>query len=102
MGANPDLETAAQLFDRAAEELEQAAKHCRTAGGHLRARAVPRGAAHAWAAIGHVDAAQELLREQARMHAVSRTPEGSAAAAPRSHAFVTKSPLTRHTFAPTL
>jgi hypothetical protein len=69
LGANDDLEAAARLFDGAAEELEQAASHCRTAASHLRSREVPRGAAHAWAAHGHVRAADALLDEQARMHA---------------------------------
>ena len=69
MGANEDLEAAAALFDRAAEELDQAARHCRTAAGHMRQREVPRGAAHAWAAHGHVLRAGALLEEQARVHA---------------------------------
>jgi len=54
MGANADLEAAASLFEHAANELELAARHCRTAAGHMRKREVPRGAAHAWAAQGHV------------------------------------------------
>ena len=74
MGANDDLEAGARLFDGAAEELEQAASHCRTAASHLRAREVPRGAAHAWAAHGHVRAADALLEEQARMHARKSNP----------------------------
>jgi hypothetical protein len=74
MSAGPDLEAAASLFDEAAEELEQAAKHCRTAAGHLRAGEVPRGVAHAWAAHGHARAADELLDEQARMHARKSNP----------------------------
>jgi hypothetical protein len=49
MSANEDLEAAARLFEDAAAELEQAAAHCRTAAGHMRAREVPRDAAHAWA-----------------------------------------------------
>ncbi len=74
MAANQDLEAAAAPFDRAAEELEQAVKHCRTAAGHLRSREIPRGAAHAWAALGHLDVAEELMREQARMHARESNP----------------------------
>jgi hypothetical protein len=74
MGANDDLEAAARLFEKAGEELEQAAAHCRTAAVHMRAREVPRGAAHAWAALGHLDAADERLREQARMHACKSNP----------------------------
>ena len=74
MAGNKDLEAAAALFDRAAEELEQALRHCRTAAGHLRSGEVPRGAAHAWAALGHLDAAEERMREQARMHARKSNP----------------------------
>ena len=69
MAASDDLEAAARLFDGAAEELEQAARHCHTAAVHLRSGEVPRGAAHAWAAHGHTRAADALLDEQARMHA---------------------------------
>jgi hypothetical protein len=74
VGANEDLEAAARLFEAAAEELEQATAHCRTAAAHMRAREVPRGAAHAWAAFGHIDVAGERLREQARVHARKSNP----------------------------
>ncbi|MFL5918398.1 MAG: hypothetical protein ACJ75Q_12130 [Gaiellaceae bacterium] len=74
MRANEDLEAAVRLFDAAAAELDQAARHCRTAASHMRAKEVPRGAAHAWAALGHVDVAGERLREQARMHARKSNP----------------------------
>ena len=68
------LEEAARLYDAAAEELEQAAKHCRTAAGHFRGQEVPRGAAHAWAAYGHIRAAEDSLDEQARAHASKSVP----------------------------
>ena len=68
------LEEAARLHDVAAEELEQAAKHCRTAARHFRDQEVPRGAAHAWAAYGHIRAAQESLDAQARTHANKSNP----------------------------
>ena len=68
------LEEAARLYDAAAEELEQAAKHCRTAARHFRDREVPRGAAHAWAAYGHLRAAEDSLDEQARAHASKSNP----------------------------
>jgi hypothetical protein len=74
VGANEDLESAARLFEDAAEELEQAARHCRTAAAHMRGREVPRGAAHAWAALGHLEVAEERLRDQARMHARKSNP----------------------------
>ena len=101
MSANPDLEAAAGLFDGAAAELELAAEHCRTAAGHLRAEEVPRGAAHAWAALGHLDEAEGLLREQARMHARKSNPEVVRPPA-RSHALVTKPSQSRRKFARTL
>jgi hypothetical protein len=74
VGANEDLEVAARLFDDAADELEQAARHCRTAATHMRGGEVPRGAAHAWAAVGHLEVAQDRLRDQARMHARKSNP----------------------------
>ena len=63
------LEATAELYDEASEELERAAAHCRTAATHFRNREVPRGAAHAWAAQGHVLEVQERLHAQAREHA---------------------------------
>jgi hypothetical protein len=68
------LEEAARLYDAAAEELEQAARHCRTAARHFRDQEVPRGAAHAWAAYGHIRAAEDSLDEQARAHAGKSVP----------------------------
>jgi hypothetical protein len=74
LGANDDLEAAARLLEGAAEELELAARHCRTAASHTRAREVPRGAAHAWAAHGHLRAANALLDDQSRIHARKSNP----------------------------
>jgi hypothetical protein len=68
------LEAAAQLYDDTASELELAAEHCRTAAGHFRDKEVPRGAAHAWAAQGHILEAQERLQQQAREHAKKSVP----------------------------
>jgi hypothetical protein len=68
------FEESAQMYDRAAEELERAAAHCRTAARHFRGREVPRGAAHAWAARGHLLAADEQLDLQAREHAARSIP----------------------------
>jgi hypothetical protein len=67
-------EEAAALYAAAADELEQAAKHCRTAARHFRDREIPRGAAHAWAAFGHIRAAEESLDAQARTHASKSVP----------------------------
>ena len=74
MGVSENLEAAAGLYNSAAEELEQAAKHCRTAARHFRDQEVPRGAAHAWAALGHIRAAEESLDAQARTHAGKPVP----------------------------
>jgi hypothetical protein len=63
------LEAAARLCDEAAEELEHAARHCRTTARHFRDGDVPRAAAHAWAAFGHVRTADAAMEEQARTHA---------------------------------
>ena len=72
MPEGPD--EAAALYDSAADELEQAARHCRTAARHFRDREIPRGAAHAWAAFGHIRAAEESLEAQARTHAAKSNP----------------------------
>jgi hypothetical protein len=69
-----ELEEAARLYDAAAEQLEQAAKHCRTAARHFRDQEVPRGAAHAWAAHGHIRAAEDSVDQQARTHAGKSNP----------------------------
>ena len=63
------LEQAARLYERAAEELRTAAAHCETSARHLRDEDVPRAAAHAWAARGHLLNAERGLDEQARTHA---------------------------------
>lgn len=68
------LDDAAATFDTAAEELERAAAHCRTAAQHARDRLVPRMAAHAWAARGHVLAGEQALDAQARTHATKSVP----------------------------
>ena len=68
------MEETARLYDAAAEELEQAAKHCHTAAKHFRDREIPRGAAHAWAALGHIRAAEDSLDTQARTHASHSVP----------------------------
>jgi hypothetical protein len=68
------LEQAARLYEEAAGELDRAAAHCRTAARHFRDREIPRGAAHAWAARGHLLAAGESLDAQAREHARRSSP----------------------------
>ena len=68
------LEDAALIYEAAAAELEQAARHCRTAAQHFREREIPRAAAHAWAAFGHVRVAEDSLEQQARTHAGQSKP----------------------------
>ncbi|MGZ8741250.1 MAG: hypothetical protein ACXWZ8_11710, partial [Gaiellaceae bacterium] len=67
------LESAARLCEEVAAELDLAAQHCRTAARHFRDGEVPRAAAHAWAAHGHVLEADERLSRQAREHASEAT-----------------------------
>jgi hypothetical protein len=62
------LEQAAQLYEAAAAELDTAAAHARRAAEHFRNGDVPRGTAHAWAARGHVLAAEGSLDQQALEH----------------------------------
>jgi hypothetical protein len=69
------LEATAKLYDEAARELDQAARHCEVAARHFRDGEVPRGAAHAWAARGHILEAERRLDEQAREHAGRSRPE---------------------------
>jgi hypothetical protein len=68
------LEATARLYDAAALELDTATQHCRRAAEHFRSGEVPRGTAHAWAALGHVLEAEESLHHQAREHATRSVP----------------------------
>ena len=52
--AQQAYEAAARLYDEAATEPDRAAAHCRVAAGHFRGAEVPRGTAHAWAALGQL------------------------------------------------
>ncbi len=65
---NEKLEASAGLYEEAAKELVLAARHCEVAAQHFRDNLVPRGAAHAWAARGHLLEAETRLDEQAREH----------------------------------
>ena len=68
------LEATARLYDEVGDELQLALDHCRVAAQHFRDELVPRGAAHAWAARGHLLNAEALLDEQAREHASRSVP----------------------------
>jgi hypothetical protein len=59
----------AELYEQVAQELDQAAAHARTAAEHFRNGEIPRMAAHAWAAQGHLHEAQSRLATQSRQHA---------------------------------
>ncbi len=65
---NERLEASARLYEEAAKELDLAARHCEVAAQHFRDNVVPRGAAHAWAARGHMLEAGQRLDAQAREH----------------------------------
>ncbi len=69
------LEETARLYDDAAKELDLAARHCEVGARHFRDGEVPHGAAHAWAALGHVREAEARLDEQAREHSRRSVPE---------------------------
>jgi hypothetical protein len=69
------LEATARIYDEAARELDRAARHCEVAAKHFRDGVVPRAAAHAWAARGHMLEALARLDEQSREHASSSRPE---------------------------
>jgi hypothetical protein len=66
---------AAELLEGAALELEAGAAHCRVAAQHYREREIPRAAAHAWAAEGHMREAAERLANQSREHARRSRPD---------------------------
>jgi hypothetical protein len=71
---NPDIDRAIELLGAAAEQLDQAAAHCRVAVEHLRNREIPRMGAHAWAAHGHVLRAVDRLDDAARLHSTKSRP----------------------------
>jgi|GEM_PF-1344237 len=62
-------EVAAQQYEAAAAELERAAAHLRWTAAHLRNAEVPRGCAHAFAAMGHLSGVRRQLDALAELHA---------------------------------
>jgi hypothetical protein len=62
------LEATAALYEQAAQQLDDAKAHAARAAEHFRAGEAPRGTAHAWAALGHLKAANDLFLTQARQH----------------------------------
>ena len=69
------FETTARQYEEVAAELETAAKHLCVTAEHFRAREVPRGCAHAWAATGQLYHAQTVLGTLALEHAAKSKPE---------------------------
>jgi len=69
------LDAVATAYDGIADELEQALAHVHVAAKHYRDGVVPRGAAHAWSAHGHLLEAAERLEAQAREHARHSMPQ---------------------------
>ncbi|HEX3722841.1 MAG TPA: hypothetical protein VHV31_08620 [Nitrolancea sp.] len=67
-------DVAAEQLEEIATELERAAQHCRVAATHYRERNVPRAAAHAWAAQGHVHHGNGALLRLAEEHAAHAVP----------------------------
>lgn len=66
-------DTAAQ-YEQAAAQLDLAAAHLRVTAQHFRDQEVPRAAAHAFAAIGHMANAEDAIRAMARRHAARSIP----------------------------
>jgi hypothetical protein len=73
--AEDPRDVAAREFDAAAQELDLAARHLRTTARHFRDRDVPRACAHAYAAYGHMIAAQRTVDERAGIHAAKSIPD---------------------------
>lgn len=59
----------ASEFNAAAEKLERAAAHCRIAAKHYTDREIPRGCAHAFAALGDMALANAAIARNAELHA---------------------------------
>ena len=68
MAMNPRNEVVIE-FLAAAEKLDHAAAHCRIAAEHFKGREIPRGCAHAFAAIGDIAAASAAISRNAETHA---------------------------------
>jgi len=71
-------EAAARLEDEAASGLDRAAAHCRVAAERFRAAEVPRGTAHAWAALGHLREVEHRWRSRPGPTASRRASSGGA------------------------
>lgn len=61
-------------YTSAADELELAAKHLRTAARHMAEGEVPRACAHAFAAQGHIATSDVGIKRAAVVHASKAIP----------------------------
>ena len=68
------FEAQAQAFEKAASEFDLAAGHMRVAANHFRNREVPRAAAQASAARGHMLNARHILDDWFVVHASKAHP----------------------------
>ena len=68
------METQAERLDAVAAEATKLAEHARVAAIHFRNKEVPRGAAHALAARGHLLAIRAELDALTREHAAHSRP----------------------------
>lgn len=59
----------AERYRLAAEKLERAAAHCRIAALHYDNREIPRGCAHAFAALGDLAQARGAIDANSAVHA---------------------------------
>jgi hypothetical protein len=69
------LEEVARQYEQTATECEAAAVHLKRTASHFRHGEVPRACAHAWAALGHLIGAEQLLRRLAELHASRSRPD---------------------------
>jgi hypothetical protein len=65
--ADPRDEVAA-AFKKAAVKLDRAAAHCRIAALHYENHEIPRGCAHAFAALGDIRQAEAAIDANAILH----------------------------------
>jgi len=65
---NKNLESMASELKTAADELKKAAKHCRISASHFIEKEVPRGGAHAFAAMGNISKANTIIRQRSEFH----------------------------------
>jgi hypothetical protein len=65
---NDPRDEVAAAFKEAAAKLDRAAAHCRIAALHYENREIPRGCAHAFAALGDIRQAETVIDANAILH----------------------------------